>query len=54
MARLADPRLWELLRKLAEHPALFDQVSKLADAYPDPCVLPAKSASTQPAKAEVK
>lgn len=36
MARLADPKLWELLRKLAEHPALFDQVSKLAEKYPDP------------------
>jgi len=36
MARLADPKLWELLRKLAEHPALFDQVSKLAETYPDP------------------
>jgi transcriptional regulator with XRE-family HTH domain len=36
MARLADPKLWEILRKLAEHPVLFDQVSKLADAYGDP------------------
>jgi len=36
MARLADPKLWELLRKLAEHPALFDQVSQLAETYPDP------------------
>ena len=36
MARLADPKLWELVRKLAEHPALFDQVSKLAETYPDP------------------
>jgi transcriptional regulator with XRE-family HTH domain len=36
MARLADAKLWELVRKLAEHPTLFDQVSKLADAYPDP------------------
>ncbi len=36
MARLADAKLWELVRKLAEHPALFDQVSKLAEAYPDP------------------
>ncbi|MEO7032329.1 MAG: XRE family transcriptional regulator [Polyangiaceae bacterium] len=36
MARLADAKLWELVRKLAEHPALFDQVSALADAYPDP------------------
>ena len=36
MARLADAKLWELVRKLAEHPALFDQVAKLAEAYPDP------------------
>lgn len=36
MARLADPKLWEVVRKLAEHPALFDQVSQLAAAYPDP------------------
>ena len=36
LARLADPKLWEIIRKLAEHPALFDQISKLAEAYPDP------------------
>ena len=36
MARLADPKLWELVRKLTEHPALFDQVSKLAESFPDP------------------
>lgn len=36
MARLADAKLWELVRKLAEHPALFDQVVKLAETYPDP------------------
>ena len=36
LARLADAKLWELVRKLAEHPALFDQVVKLAEAYPDP------------------
>ena len=36
MARLSDPKLWELVRKLAEHPALFDQVSKLAEPYADP------------------
>ena len=36
MARLADAKLWELVRKLAEHPQLFDQVSKLAEAFPDP------------------
>ena len=31
MARLDDPSFWELVRKLLEHPALFDQVRKLAD-----------------------
>jgi transcriptional regulator with XRE-family HTH domain len=36
MDRLGDPKLWELVRKLCEHPALFDQVAKLAEAYPDP------------------
>ena len=36
LARLADAKLWELVRKLAEHPALFDQVAKLAETYPDP------------------
>jgi transcriptional regulator with XRE-family HTH domain len=36
MERLDDPKLWELVRKLCEHPALFDQVAKLADGYPDP------------------
>jgi transcriptional regulator with XRE-family HTH domain len=33
--RLNDPKLWQIFRKLLEHPALFDQVVKLADAYPD-------------------
>jgi transcriptional regulator with XRE-family HTH domain len=35
-ARLADPVLWRLVRKLVEHPALFDQVVKLSEAYADP------------------
>ncbi len=34
--RLADPKLWELVRKLIQHPALFDQVAKLAEGYDDP------------------
>ena len=42
MARLADAKLWELVRKLVEHPALFDQVVKLAEAYPDPTAPAAK------------
>lgn len=36
MARLDDPKLWELIRKLVEHPELFDQVVKLADHFDDP------------------
>jgi transcriptional regulator with XRE-family HTH domain len=36
MQRLADPKLWEIVRKLAEHPALFDQVAVLASKYGDP------------------
>lgn len=47
MARLAEPKLWELVRKLAEHPALFDQVSKLADAYADPADARAKPDATK-------
>ncbi|MEP7051261.1 MAG: XRE family transcriptional regulator [Pseudomonadota bacterium] len=42
LARLADAKLWELVRKLAQHPALFDQVSKLAEAYADPSAPPSK------------
>jgi transcriptional regulator with XRE-family HTH domain len=34
--RLADPKLWEIVRKLVEHPALFDQVAELSTRYPDP------------------
>lgn len=36
MKTLADPALWELLRKLAAHKKLRDEVAKLAAAYPDP------------------
>ncbi|HEY6562248.1 MAG TPA: XRE family transcriptional regulator [Polyangiaceae bacterium] len=43
--RLDDPKLWELVRKLLEHPALFDQVVKLAEQYADP-------AKPAPAKAK--
>lgn len=46
MARLDDPKLWEIVRKLLEHPGLFEQVSKLADGFSDP-------AKTEPA-AETK
>ncbi len=33
---LADPQVWELLRKIAAHKKLRDEVAKLADKYPDP------------------
>jgi hypothetical protein len=36
MKALADPALWELVRKLAAHKKLRDAVQKLAEAYPDP------------------
>ncbi len=47
MARLADAKLWELVRKLVEHPALFEQVNKLAEAYPDPAEPKAKPDATK-------
>jgi transcriptional regulator with XRE-family HTH domain len=47
MARLADTKFWELVRKLAEHPALFDQVVKLAQAYADPAEPPPKTEQTK-------
>lgn len=45
LARLADPELWALVRKLAQHPALFERAVALAKDYPDP-------AAPQPAKSE--
>jgi transcriptional regulator with XRE-family HTH domain len=33
--RLSDPAFWAVVKKLALHPALFDQVSKLADKFAD-------------------
>lgn len=36
MKSLTDPRLWELVRKLAAHKKLRDEVVKLAEKYPDP------------------
>jgi transcriptional regulator with XRE-family HTH domain len=38
--RLDDPKLWEIFRKLLEHPQLFDQVAKLADGFADPLKKP--------------
>jgi transcriptional regulator with XRE-family HTH domain len=36
MKSLADPKVWELLRKIAANKALRDEVTKLAEKYPDP------------------
>jgi transcriptional regulator with XRE-family HTH domain len=36
MKSLADPVVWELLRKIAAHKKLRDEVAKLAQKYPDP------------------
>jgi transcriptional regulator with XRE-family HTH domain len=33
---LSDPQVWELVRKIAAHKKLRDEVAKLADKYPDP------------------
>jgi predicted transcriptional regulator len=34
--RLADPRLWAIVRKLVAHPAFFEQVAKLGESYAEP------------------
>lgn len=47
-ARLADPALWKIVRKLVEHPALFEQVAKLSEPFNDPAEPPAAA----PPKAE--
>jgi transcriptional regulator with XRE-family HTH domain len=36
MKVLADPLFWELVRKIAAHKALRDEVAKLAGRYSDP------------------
>jgi transcriptional regulator with XRE-family HTH domain len=36
MKVLADPGLWEIVRKLVAHKKLRDEVGKLAASYPDP------------------
>jgi transcriptional regulator with XRE-family HTH domain len=36
MKVLADPSFWEVVRKVAAHKKLRDEVVKLAAAYPDP------------------
>lgn len=35
-ARLADPTLWRIVRKLVEHPAFFDEALKASEKYADP------------------
>ena len=45
-ARLADPALWKIVRKLVEHPALFDQVAKLSETFSDPAEPPAAAPKT--------
>lgn len=40
MKVLADPALWEVVRKLAAHKKLRDDVLELAKAYPDPAAPP--------------
>jgi transcriptional regulator with XRE-family HTH domain len=34
--QLGDPLVWELLRKIAAHKKLRDEVAKMAAGYPDP------------------
>jgi DNA-binding transcriptional regulator YiaG len=36
MKSLADPQVWELLRKISAHKKLRDEVAKIADKYTDP------------------
>jgi DNA-binding transcriptional regulator YiaG len=36
MQSLADPKVWELVRKIVANKRLRDEVAKLADKYPDP------------------
>jgi DNA-binding XRE family transcriptional regulator len=38
MKALADPKVWELLRKLAAYPAFRGEVAKLAERYADPAL----------------
>jgi transcriptional regulator with XRE-family HTH domain len=33
--RVSDPAFWAIVKKLLLHPPLYDQVSKLAEAYGD-------------------
>lgn len=49
-ARLADPALWQVVRKLLEHPALFDEVRKLSEKYVDPAEAQADGSAPRPPK----
>ncbi len=40
MKSLADPQVWELVRKIVAHKKLRDEVAKLAERYPDPSADP--------------
>lgn len=48
MARLSDPALWRLIRKLVEHPALFEEAAKLSEKYPDPAEPPGSASARSP------
>ena len=48
LARLSDPELWTLVRKLAQHPAFFDRVLTLAKEYPDPATPATPAVSAAP------
>lgn len=52
LARLADPELWTLVRKLVQHPALFDRVVALAQQYPDPTASPSPPAAPSPPESD--
>ena len=43
MQQLKDPLVWELLRKIAAHKKLRDEVAKMAAGYPDPADEPGKA-----------
>jgi transcriptional regulator with XRE-family HTH domain len=36
LGRLADPKLWEIVRKLCAHPQLFEEAARIAERYEDP------------------
>ena len=36
VAAMTDPKVWELFRKLLAHKKLRDELTKLAEKYPDP------------------